>query len=68
MSHETHYYEYEGIPCQVERISTYGAIHAQGYFRGKGLYPIDAVAVLFHGIPISEKEYREHVVALRRKN
>ena len=66
MNSGTSYYEYEGIPCQVTSQGSGGATRAEGYFSGKGLIRMEVTAVLFYGTPLSEKEFRALVVALRR--
>lgn len=60
---QTTYYEYDSIPCQVHQESAMGAASAEGYFPGKGFCPIAVTSVLFHGTPITEKEFRALVVA-----
>ena len=59
------YYEYEDIPCQVTRKGH--NISAEGYFPGEGLRAMPSTPVLFHGIPLTKREFQALVVAQRKK-
>lgn len=67
MDNTISYYDYEGIPCQVTKNGETAAISAEGYFPGKGLRPVEVTAILFHGAPITEKEFRALVVSSLKK-
>ncbi len=64
------YYRWEGDPCRMLEDEA-GNITADIYRAGRGNVPINETDLMFYGIKISEKEYKDLVleeIALNKKN
>ncbi len=64
------YYRWEGDPCRMLEDEA-GNITADIYRAGRGNVPINETDLMFYGIKISEKEYKDLVleeIALNKNN
>ncbi len=63
------YFDWEGDPCRVvESKNDCNRESAEIYVPGKGFKPIDISDVYYHGVPISEAEFKSRILRSIARN